>query len=279
MPNVVAPDVTETRVQDLLDLGGRVAVVAGGAQGIGLAIASRLAEAGATVVLGDLDQIAARSAATHLAEKWATDVHAVATDVTDADAVDALADLADSLGNGLSIWVNNAGVYPSTPVVDVEDREWERVMRITLDGTFYGCRAAARKMVARPDLPGRVIVNMSSLSGLRGRANLSSYVASKHAVTGLVRSLALELGGSGVRVVGLAPSVVDTPGMRQRRAEADPSRAEEIKQMEASIAASIPLGRVGLPDDVARAALYLVSPLAEWISGVVMPIDGGVSAG
>jgi len=192
---------------------------------------------------------------------------------------DALADLADSLGNGLSIWVNNAGVYPSTPVVDVEDREWERVMRITLDGTFYGCRAAARKMVARPDLPGRVIVNMSSLSGLRGRANLSSYVASKHAVTGLVRSLALELGGSGVRVVGLAPSVVDTPGMRQRRAEADPSRAEEIKQMEASIAASIPLGRVGLPDDVARAALYLVSPLAEWISGVVMPIDGGVSAG
>jgi NAD(P)-dependent dehydrogenase (short-subunit alcohol dehydrogenase family) len=278
MPNV-APDLTETRVQDLLDLAGRVAVVAGGAQGIGLAIASRLAEAGATVVLGDLDHVAARSAATHLAEKWATDVHAVATDVTDADAVDALADLADSLGTGLSIWVNNAGVYPSTPVVDIEDREWERVMRITLDGTFYGCRAAARKMVARPDLPGRVIVNMSSLSGLRGRANLSSYVASKHAVTGLVRSLALELGGSGVRVVGLAPSVVDTPGMRQRRAEADPSRAEEIKQMEASIAASIPLGRVGLPDDVARAALYLVSPLAEWISGVVMPIDGGVSAG
>jgi NAD(P)-dependent dehydrogenase (short-subunit alcohol dehydrogenase family) len=273
-----ARDVTGARIQDLVDLRRRTAVVTGGARGIGLAICHRLAESGATVVVADADGEGARAAAAGIGKRWPADVHAWTTDVSDPDAVDALADFADSIGPGLAIWVNNAGIYPQGAVTEIGNADWDRVMGITLDGTFYGCRAAARRMIARPDLPGRVIVNLSSLSGLRGRKDLASYVAAKHGVTGLVRALAVELGVHGVRVVGVAPSVVDTPGMRQRRERATPEEADRLRRLEDAVASAIPLGRVGVPDDVARMVLYLASDLAEFVSGVVIPVDGGASA-
>jgi NAD(P)-dependent dehydrogenase (short-subunit alcohol dehydrogenase family) len=273
-----ARDVTSTPLRGLINLQGRTAVVTGGAQGIGYAICNRLAEAGATVVVADIDKAAAETTASELSARWPADAHVFVTDVATSSAVDALADFGDSLGAGLAIWVNNAGVYPSAPVTELADGEWDRVRSITLDGTFYGCRAAARKMVLRPDLPGRVIINMSSLSGLRGRRDLAGYVAAKHGVTGLVRALAVELGGQGIRVVGIAPSVVATPGMRQRREQASPEGAEKLRALEASVAGSIPLGRTGVPDDVARLALYFASDLSEFVSGVVVPVDGGVCA-
>jgi NAD(P)-dependent dehydrogenase (short-subunit alcohol dehydrogenase family) len=279
MPLSVARDVSTIPVRDLLDLHGRTAVVTGGARGIGRAITERLAEAGARVVVSDIDADEVTRTAAEISRRFDTDVHPVVTDVTDPAAVDALADLADTVGHGISIWVNNAGVYPSTPVVDIDETEWRRTMAITLDGAFYGCRAAARRMSVRRELPGRVIINMSSLSGLRGRRNLAGYVASKHGVTGLVKALAVELGPVGVRVVGVAPSVVDTPGMRARRENASPEEAERLRKLQESVAASVPLGRVGLADDIARATLYLASDLSEFVSGVVLPVDGGVSAG
>ncbi|MBT2266099.1 SDR family oxidoreductase [Rhodococcus erythropolis] len=279
MNDFVAPDLTGTPVGKLVDLSGRTAVVTGGARGIGYAICDRLAEAGASVVVADLDEDAASGAATEISQRWSTRVTSAFVDVTQPMSVDALADFADSIGSGLAIWVNNAGVYPSTPLLEIEDAEWERTMRITLDGTFYGCRAAVRKMITRQEVRGRVIINMSSLSGLRGRRNLASYVASKHGVTGLVKALAVELGSQGIRVVGLAPSVVDTPGMRQRRETADPAEAKRLAELEAASAAAIPAGRVGSADDVARAALYLASDMSEFVTGVIIPVDGGVSAG
>lgn len=278
MATCPARDVTGTPIRSLLDLKGRTAVVTGGARGVGYAICDRLAEAGANVVVADVDEQIAESAAAEISDRWSTKVSSFAANVTDASAIDALADFADSIGAGLAVWVNNAGVYPSAPVTEIDDSEWDRIMSINLDGTFHGCRAAARKMVARADLPGRVIVNLSSLSGLRGRANLAGYVASKHGVTGLVRALAVELGEYGIRVVGVAPSVVDTPGMRQRREEATPEVQKKLRALEASVVAGIPLGRVGVPDDVARMTLYLASDMAEFVSGVTVPIDGGVSA-
>lgn len=278
MSRFVARDVSTVPVRDLLDLKGRTAVVTGGARGIGRAICDRFAEAGARMVISDVDEAEVARAVAEIACRHDADVHAAVTDVTDPVAVDALADFAEGVGNGLSIWVNNAGVYPSTPITQLADEEWQRTMAITLDGAFHGCRAAARRMSARPDLPGRVIINMSSLSGMRGRANLVSYVASKHGVTGLVRALAVELGPTGIRVVGVAPSIVDTPGMRQRREDASPEEATRLLELEASVAAGVPLGRIGFVDDIARTALYLASDLAEFISGVVLPVDGGVSA-
>ncbi|MGD6741808.1 SDR family NAD(P)-dependent oxidoreductase [Streptomyces sp. BH106] len=279
MPSFVARDVSTAPVRDLLDLRGRTAVVTGGARGVGRAIVERFAEAGARVVVADVDAHEVARTAGEISRHRGADVHPMATDVTDPAAVDALADFADTVGEGLAIWVNNAGVYPSTPLVDIDETEWQRTMAITLDGTFYGCRAAARRMSVRQELPGRVIINMSSLSGLRGRRNLASYVASKHGVTGLIKALAVELGPVGVRVVGVAPSVVDTPGMRARRENASPEEAEKLRRLEESVAAGVPLGRVGVADDIARATLYLASDLAEFVSGVVIPVDGGVSAG
>jgi NAD(P)-dependent dehydrogenase (short-subunit alcohol dehydrogenase family) len=268
----------ERSIADLMDLTGRTAVVTGAARGIGAAICSRLAESGAVVVVADLDETAARQTAADLGAQWSADVRPFGVDVTDSSSVDRLAEFADSIGAGLSIWVNNAGVYPSAPLADISDADWARTLSVTLDGTFYGCRAAAARMVGRAKLPGRVIINMSSLSGLRGRKNLSSYVAAKHAVTGLVRSLSTELGADGIRVVGVAPSVVDTPGMQQRRSEGTPEDIKRIETLEAAALAMIPLGRVGLVDDVARAVLYLASDLSGYITGVILPIDGGVSA-
>ena len=273
-----SPDVSGASLSQLIDLTGRTAVVTGGARGIGYAIADRLAEAGATVVLSDIDLDAVQQAATEIANRRSADVRAVQTDVSSSRAVDELASIADAIGSGLCVWINNAGIYPATPVAELGDEEWQRVTDVTLDGTFYGCRAAARKMLARPDLRGRVIINLSSVAGIRGRRNLASYVAAKHGVTGLVRGLALELGDEGIRVLGIAPSVVDTPGMRTRREDADPDQAEYLKKLEEGIAAAIPLGRVGVPDDVARVALYFASDLSEFVSGVVVPVDGGLSA-
>ncbi|WP_238391721.1 MULTISPECIES: SDR family NAD(P)-dependent oxidoreductase [unclassified Mycolicibacterium] len=278
MNGTSSSDVEYRPIADLIDLSGRTAVVTGAARGIGQAICSRLAEAGATVVVADLDANAARETAEGLAGRWSADVRPFTADVTDSASVDELAEYADSIVGGLSVWVNNAGVYPTAPLADVSDADWERTLSITLDGTFYGCRAAAARMVRRSGRAGRVIINMSSLSGLRGRKNLVSYVAAKHAVTGLVRSLATELGGEGIRVVGVAPSVVDTSGMRKRRTEATPAEAARIQALEAASLAAIPLGRVGTVDDVAKAVLYLASDLSEYITGVVLPVDGGVSA-
>lgn len=279
MSTTTAPDSSPIPLNALLHLDGRTAVVTGGARGLGYAIGERLAEAGARVVISDVDEEAVSRAAETISGRYDADVHPAVTDVSDPVAVEALARFADTVGDGLNIWVNNAGIYPSTPVVDTPDAEWRRTMDITLDGTFYGCREAARCMTLRRDLPGRVIINMSSLSGLRGRRNLASYVAAKHGVTGLVKALAVELGAAGIRVVGVAPSLVHTPGMRSRRDQASSEEAEALRELEAQFVAGVPLGRIGTPDDIARATLFLASDMATFISGVVIPVDGGTSAG
>lgn len=275
-PPQISP--SPSTIARLVDLSGRTAVVTGGARGIGHAICDRLAEAGATVVVSDLDGDAARKAADELGQKWETATHFRQTDVTDSGSVDALADFANSIGSGLKIWVNNAGIYPSAPLAEISDADWRLSMNITLDGTFYGCRAAAARMQQATDRTGCVIINMSSLSGLRGRPNLASYVAAKHAVTGLVRSLATELGSDGIRVAGVAPGVVDTPGMRERRAGASGEELERVRSLESATAAAIPLGRSGEVDDVARAVLYLATDMSQYVTGVVLPVDGGASA-
>jgi NAD(P)-dependent dehydrogenase (short-subunit alcohol dehydrogenase family) len=273
-----ARDTARPSIDNLLSLHGRTAVVTGGARGIGYAICDRLAEAGATVVVADVNEHDAQESAETIAETRAANVQAFGVDVSNAREVDTLAHFADTIESGLTIWVNNAGLYPSTPLAEIDDVEWRRTMNVTLDGTFYGCRAAARAMIARPELSGRVIINMSSLSGLRGRRHLAGYVSAKHGVTGLVRALAVELGAEGIRVNGIAPSVVDTPGMRRRRESAAPEEAAYLKQLEQSTLAAIPMGRVGVADDVARMALYFASDLSDFVTGVVVPVDGGASA-
>jgi NAD(P)-dependent dehydrogenase (short-subunit alcohol dehydrogenase family) len=264
------PDHSERTLVDLLSLAGRRAVVTGGARGIGAAIVRRLAEAGADVVVADLDTGAAGTVAAEVAAVTGRTVVAAKVDVTDTATMIAAADrCVEDLG-GLDIWVNNAGVYPTTgPAIDASDEFIDRMFEVNLRGTFAGAREAARRMTT-----GGVIVNLASTAGFRAAPGISAYVASKHAVVGLTKNLAIEFAGRDIRVVGVAPGVIDTPGVQDQLA---PLKAAGL-DVESTINRS-PLGRGGRPDDVARMVVVLASDLAAWVTGTVVPVDAGSLAG
>lgn len=261
------PDLTASKIADLVSLKGRTAVVTGGAQGIGKAIVKRLAEAGATVVIGDLDEGKARATAEELSVYGATHIGAK-LDVTDGASIKALAELAVAETGHLNVWVNNAGIYPSRPVLEITDEEWDRVLDLNLRGTFIAAREAALRM---KDNEG-VIVNLASTAAFNASngANPAHYVASKHGVSGLTKSLAVELGPKGLRAIAIAPTLTETPGVEAKRKEG-PAIAEALVQY----GKGLPLGRLGLPDDIARAVLFAASDLAAFVTGTTIPVDGG----
>ncbi len=262
------PDVSDRSLGELVSLQGRTAVVTGGARGLGRAIARRLAEAGASLVIGDLIEAGARSVADDLAATFGVTALAMPLDVADSASIAALADTAVNQLGGIDIWVNNAGIYPSTPTLEMSDDEWNRVVRINLNGTFFGCREAARRMVQ--GTRGGVIVNLSSVAGIRGRGpRISHYVASKHGIIGLTQQLALEFAEDGIRVLAIAPSVMITPGI-----EASPRGGQvDLERAHASL-----LGRAGRPDDVARVVLFCASDLSLFMTGSTLLVDAGEMA-
>src|SRR6185437_5649901 len=211
-------DVSEVPVSRLLSLAGRRAVVTGGAQGLGKAIARRLAEAGASVLIGDLKLAVARQSAEELSRRYDVPVISTHLDVADSASVAAAADLAvDTLG-GLDIWVSNAGVYPNIGLLEMTDEGWNKVMEVNLRGVFAGAREAARRMIAAGR--GGVIINVASTAGFKGVApGLAAYVASKHGVRGLTRELAIELAPHDIRVLGIAPTFCATEGNMAALAE------------------------------------------------------------
>jgi NAD(P)-dependent dehydrogenase (short-subunit alcohol dehydrogenase family) len=261
-------DVSDRSLAQLVSLEGRVAVVTGGAVGIGRAVADRLAEAGASVVIGDLDEATAMAAATELAGPGRTLIGA-GLDVADAASIVALADRAVAELGRLDIWVNNAGIYPMCPILELDDVGWDRVLDVNLRGTFVGAREAARRMAAHG---GGVIVNLDSTAGFRaGGAGAGAYVASKHAVRGLTKSLAVELGPLGVRVLAVAPTLVETPGIQALAT----SGGAAVGDMLGQLAARLPLGRTGVPDDVARVVLFCASDLSMFMTGSTLLVDAG----
>ena len=264
------PDHSERSLAELCSLNGRGGVVTGGARGIGAATVARLAEAGADVIAADLDLDAASALADTLTARGAGRVRAVRVDVTDTDSlVDAAQTCIDEFGH-LDIWVNNAGIYPTTgPAIDVTDEFIDRMLEVNLRGTFAGSREAARRMSR-----GGVIVNLASTAGFRPATGISAYVASKHAVVGLTKNLALEFASRDIRVVGVAPGVIDTPGVQDQLAPL----AQAGLNVEATLSRTL-LGRGGRPDDVARIIYLLVSDLAAWVTGDVVAVDAGSLVG
>jgi NAD(P)-dependent dehydrogenase (short-subunit alcohol dehydrogenase family) len=258
----------------LIDLTGRRAVVTGGAQGLGLAIARRLAEAGATVVLGDVNRPRADAALQTLQRHESRPHLALDLDVRSAASVSRFAVEVRGALAGVDIWVNAAGIFPSTPFLGMTEAEWDEMMNINLRGAFLCGRAAADLMLAAAAIRG-VIVNISSTSGHRGRPGLVHYVSSKHGVEGLTKSMAVELGPRGIRVVSVAPTLTRTDGLLARQLSDSASGRAAIAALEKRVADSIPLGRVGEPDDVARVVLFLVSDLAGFVTGSSILVDGG----
>ena len=262
-------DVSDRSLSDLVSLDGRVAVVTGGAVGIGFASARRLAEAGASVLIGDLSDTAAPAAS--LAASTGSTVLGTHLDVSDAASIVACAELAADRLGGLDVWVNNAGIYPSTPLLDLTDEAWDAVLAVNLRGSFIGAREAARQMVAAGR--GGVIVNIASTAGYKaGGPGVAHYVSSKHAVRGLTKSLAVELGPLGIRALAVAPTLIETPGIEAGR---DAFRESGMGDILDSYGQRLPLGRVGVADDVARVVLFAASDLALFMTGSTLLVDAG----
>lgn len=262
-------DVSGKSIPELISLEGRVAVVTGGAQGLGRAMVDRLAEAGASVLILDLRAEQAEAAARQVSEATGARVLASAVDVTDSSAVIAAADRAVAELGGLDIWVNNAGLYPNVPLLEVDERDWDTVMAVNLRGVFVGSREAARRMIAAGH--GGVIVNVVSTAGFKGVApGVTSYVTSKHGVRGMVKQLALELAPHDIRVLGVAPTFCTTEGNMAALAQLPEQVQEEI-----SATLTSRLGRVGVPDDIARAVLFCASDMSAFMTGSTLLVDAG----
>jgi NAD(P)-dependent dehydrogenase (short-subunit alcohol dehydrogenase family) len=270
-------DVSGLSLQQLVSLDGKVAVVTGAGRGIGLAIARRLTEAGADVVIGDMDIPAAETSAAQLSAEFGRRVIGVSLNVADESSIIALADRTVAEFGHLDIWVNNAGIFPGSPTVDQAVDIWDKVQNINLRGSFIGAREAARRMMAQAP-KGGVIVNVASVSGYSGRPGLAAYVASKHGVVGLTKSLGVEWGPHGIRVLGLAPTGVSTPGVQERKAQASGAELERIEALEKTVGAALPLGRLGVPDDIARVALFCASDLSMLMTGSTLLVDAGALA-
>ena len=234
------------------------AIVTGAARGIGRAIAQRLAAEGAQVAILDIDADGAQRTATEIGGSTI----GLAVDVAQAASVDrAFAQVADQLG-GLDILVNNAGIVGTdTPVKDLAEDDWDRVLDINLKGTFLCSRAALRYML--PQQSG-VICSLASISGKEGNANMAPYSVSKAGVICFTKTLAKEVLDCGIRVNCVAPALIDTPilqGMDQDRVD--------------FLTAKIPLGRLGRPEEVAATILFLVSDESTFATGQCFDVSGG----
>jgi NAD(P)-dependent dehydrogenase (short-subunit alcohol dehydrogenase family) len=243
---------------DLLSLDGRVAVVTGGAAGIGAAIVRRFVAAGARCLVADVS-----TASEELAD-LAGSVTLVRLDVRDAAGIEALADQAVAAPRRLDIWVNNAGIFPRLDPLVADPEVSAQVLDINVHAVERAMQIAAVRMIPA----GRgVILNVISTASFRGAG---TYSASKWAVRGLTAGLAPVVGPHGIRVVGVAPTLTATAGL-DAFAGTDESGAALVRD----VAAKIPLRRIGTADDVARAALFLVSDAAAFVTGHTLVVDGG----
>jgi 2-deoxy-D-gluconate 3-dehydrogenase len=255
-----------TPLADLIDLSGRTAVVTGAAMGIGRAIAERLHEAGAAVLVADIDELAARVQAGRLCEARADSAHGIRADVSDRGDVDAMVTAAVELFGRLDILVNNAGIYPVMPFLEVEPALFERVLRVNLMGTFLAMQAAARQMIAQGR--GGKIINITSIDAVHpSMAGLGHYDASKHGAWGLTKNAALELAPYRIAVNALAPGGVDTPGTHT--SELDVEALRQIEQR-------IPMHRMADADEMGRVAVFLASDLSSYLTGSQIVADGGL---
>ena len=258
-------DVSGVSLTELLSLAGKVAVVTGGASGIGRACSARLVEAGAFVLVADVDEEAAVEAAGSIGRGAV----AARVDVREAAAVRGLADEALARLGRLDVWVNSAGIFPTAPVLELSEEDWDAVLDVNLRGSFLGAREAARAMTAGG--AGGVIVNVSSTAAFRTAGpGVAHYAASKFGVRGLTQSLAAELGAEGIRVLAVAPTVTLTPGLEAQRAP-----LEQAGFLLDELGPRLPLGRVAVPDDVARVVLFCASDLSLLMTGTTLLVDAG----
>ena len=245
-----------------IDLSGKVALVTGAGRGIGREIALALAAAGADVAVNDVAGEDACLSLVSEIEALGPRGLSVMGDVGDENAVNLMVERVETELGRLDIVVNNAGITRDNVIMRIDAADFDAVLRTHLRGTFLVCRAASRRMLRRRE---GVIINISSVVARRGNAGQSNYAAAKAGIIGLTKSLAKELGSRSIRVNAIAPGYIDTP-----MTQALPEEARK------AIVEATPLGTMGTPRDVADAVVLLASPMARYVTGCVLPVDGGL---
>ncbi len=257
------------RIKDLLGLEDKAAIITGGAKGIGYGIAYRLAEAGAKVLVADLDEETAQKTAQELTEKgWVAEAFKV--DVSDEENVKAMIAACKDKFESLDILVNNAGIYPPVPLAQMTKDQFQRVVDVNLRSVFLTTKYAAEVMKEKGS--GKII-NITSIDALHpSMIGLAHYDASKHGMWGFTKNSALELAEHKIWVNAIAPGGIATPGV------AAMSQGATAEQMAASTKAfmeKIPMHRMGEPDEIGMVALFLASDMSSYMTGEQIVVDGG----
>ncbi len=250
-------------VQSLLDFRGKTVIVTGAGRGIGAGIAKRFAQAGANVVVHYRQSVAGAARVVTEIETFGGKAMAVQADVSQPDGAAGLVSLAVKTFGRVDVLVNNAGFYPLSPLLEMEPGEWEAVLDANLKSVFLCTQAAARQMIAQGQ--GGSIVNIASIEALNPAPGHSHYNAAKGGALMHTRAAANELGPHGIRVNAVLPGLIWRKGLEKDW----PDGVKRYKK-------AAPLGRLGQPEDVADACLFLASPAARWISGAELVVDGGV---
>ncbi|MDE1919162.1 MAG: SDR family oxidoreductase [Patescibacteria group bacterium] len=251
-------------ISELMSLSGKSVIVTGGAMGIGFAIASRLAEAGAKVLVADKDAAAAEAAAAKIGGA------AISVDVSEGAQVEAMVAKAVAEFGGVDILVNNAGIYPQKLVMDSTKEDFEKIVHVNLMGAFFAAKAAAKQMIAQGR--GGKIINITSVDALHpSSTGLAFYDASKHGLWGFTKNLALELALHKIWVNAIAPGGVATPGTGLGK-PVDPAFAALMEPF----MKKIPMHRMADADEIGKVALFLASDLSSYMTGSQVVVDGGV---
>ncbi len=261
-------------IKELLDLSGKTAIVTGGAVGIGFGISLRLAEAGANILVADVNAENAEKAKKELVGNGRK-AEAVRADVSNEEDVKKMVEKAVEVFGGVDILVNNAGIFPSVPVMSMTEADFEKVIAVNLKGVFLCTKKAAEQMIAQGR--GGKIINITSIDALHpSTVGLAHYDASKHGVWGFTKNVALELAPHKIWVNAVAPGGIATPGVAAMQKQAPTGVGVDMKKMLEGFLAKIPMKRMGEPDDIGKVVLFLASDLSSYMTGSQIVVDGGV---
>ena len=252
-----------------MKLKDKVALVTGGARGIGAAIADRYVAEGARVAVADLNFAEAKETAARYGEK----AFAIALDVTKSASIEEAVESVVGRWGGVDVLVNNAGVFDMGPIVEVTEQSYEKVFGVNVKGLFFTLQAVAKRMIAREQ--GGKIINMASQAGRRGEGLVAIYCASKAAVISLTQSAGLDLIKYRINVNGIAPGVVDTPMWDQVDSLFAKYEHLPIGEKKRLVGEAVPYGRMGLPEDYVGAALFLASSDSDYVVSQTLNVDGG----
>jgi 2-deoxy-D-gluconate 3-dehydrogenase len=257
-------------INKLLDLSGKTVIVTGGAVGIGAGICARLGEAGANVAVVDLNLAEAKKTANTL-----NSALAIKADVSNETEVEnTLAAVIEHFGQ-VDILVNNAGIYPNILVMNMSTEEFERVIEVNLKSVYLCTKKVAEQMIKQGN--GGKIINITSIDALHpSSAGLAHYDASKHGAWGFTKNIALELAPYKIWVNAIAPGGIATPGVQDLQRQMEAPKGVDMNKMLEAFLAKIPMHRMGSPDDIGKATLFLASDMSSYMTGTQIVVDGGV---